>query len=76
MGKENYVEPTFQEQAFLARKSKEAERTKTHRLMKTVQHSPLDISKDVRKNNEKRMEKDTKAVARISQEVNKHNMYR
>ena len=44
--------------------------------MKTVQHSPLDISKDVRKNNEKRMEKDTKAVARISQEVNKHNMYK
>ena len=69
--KENYAEPTFQENAFLARKAKEAERRRTHRLMKTVQHSPLDTTKtnSVRKKDGKRMEKDLRAVARYSQEV-------
>ena len=69
--KENYAEPTFQENAFLARKAKEAERRRTHRLMKTVQHSPLDTTKtnSVRKKDGKHMEKDLRAVARYSQEV-------
>ena len=71
MEKENYAEPTFQENAFLARKAKEAERRRTHRLMKTVQHSPLDTTKSnsVRKKDGKHMEKDLRAVARYSQEV-------
>ena len=76
MEKENYAEPTFQENAFLARKAKEAERRRTHRLMKTVQHSPLDTTKtnSVRKKDGKRMEKDLRAVARYSQEVKKLKM--
>ena len=71
MEKENYAEPTFQENAFLARKAKEAERRRTHRLMKTVQHSPLDTTKtnSVKKKDGKHMEKDLRAVARYSQEV-------
>jgi len=74
--KENYAEPTFQENAFLARKAKEAERRRTHRLMKTVQHSPLDTTKtnSVRKKDGKRMEKDLRAVARYSQELLQSNV--
>ena len=76
MEKENYAEPTFQENAFLARKAKEAERRRTHRLMKTVQHSPLDTTKtnSVKKKDGKHMEKDLRAVARYSQEV-KHYIF-
>lgn len=41
--------------------------------MKTVQNSPLDTSKDVRKKSGNHMEKDFKAVARHSQEILQHN---
>lgn len=66
--KENeFVEPAaFQCNAFLARKSKDAK--KTHKLMKTAQNGPLDLSKLKRK--PKQFDKDTKAISRLSQEVN------
>ena len=57
------VEPVFQEHAYLARKSKEKS---SHKLMKTIQQSPLMISKKAPK---KYLETATNAISRYSQEV-------
>merc|ERR1719433_778823 len=64
------AEPGFQEQAFIARQLKDKRRT--HRLMKTVQHTPLVIteSPNVKK---KKIEKATAAISRFSQELIREN---
>ena len=68
IGRDN-GEPAFQEHAFLARKAKEAKKvSSSHKLMKTFQQSPLMISSND-KRKRKRIEKDTNAISRYSQEV-------
>ena len=56
----------FQENAYLARKNKEAK--KSHKLMRTVIKSPLNLKKNPQKSNKKLL-KDTATVSRYSQEV-------
>ncbi len=67
------TEPKFQERVYIARKANEAKgpakakgKKATHKLFKTVQKSPLVIDSKTKK---KRMDKDTQAISRFSQEV-------